>query len=141
MWQALIPIIGRVLEGVLPDPQAAAEAKLRLLDMAQRGELATLEADTKIALGQIEVNRADAESGDFWRGGWRPAVGWTCCAGLAYTFLLAPLLPWVATALGADVPALPALDLEPLLVLLVGMLGLGGMRTAERLKGVIPPGR
>jgi hypothetical protein len=141
MWQALIPIISSVMDRVLPDPAAAAEAKLRVLDMAQQGELAQLAADTELAKAQLEVNKAEAESTDFWRGGWRPGVGWTCCAGLAYTFLLRPLLPWFAVVAGLEVPPLPELDTGTLLTLLGGLLGLGGMRTAERLKGVIPPGK
>lgn len=141
MWQALIPVFGRVLEQVLPDPKAAADAKVRLLELAQRGELAALTAETDLAKGQLAVNQAEAQSSDFWRGGWRPAVGWSCCAGLFYTFLLAPLLPWIAAVAGAEVPPMPQLDMGPLLTLLLGMLGLGGLRTAERMKGVIPRGK
>jgi hypothetical protein len=141
MWQALIPAVGKVLEQVLPDPKAAADAKLRLMELAQRGELAALTAETDLAKGQLAVNQAEAQSSDFWRGGWRPAVGWTCCGGLAYTFIAAPLLPWLAGVCGATVPPLPTLDMEALMALLFGMLGLGGMRTAERIKGVIPRGR
>lgn len=141
MWQTLIPLVGDLLGRILPDPKAADEAKLKLLEMAQRGELAQLDADMKLALGQIEINKAEAQSSDFWRGGWRPAVGWTCCAGLLYTFILRPLLPWFAAVSGVEVPPLPALDMGPLLTLLGGMLGLGGMRTFERVKGVIPKGK
>jgi hypothetical protein len=53
IWQALIPVIGGVLEKVLPDPQAAADAKIKMLELAQKGELAVLDAETKLALGQI----------------------------------------------------------------------------------------
>jgi hypothetical protein len=141
MWQALIPALGKVLEQVLPDPKAAADAKLRLMELAQRGELAVITAETDLAKGQLAVNQAEAQSSDFWRGGWRPAVGWTCCGGLAYTFIVAPLLPWLVAVCGASVPPLPTLDMEALMALLFGMLGLGGMRTAERIKGVIPRGR
>src|SRR5690606_18165528 len=89
-WPALIPIIGTVLDKIIPDPQAASEAKLKALEMAQRGELAFLDADVKLALGQMEINKAEAMSGDRFRGGWRPAVGWCCVFGLGYTFLLRP---------------------------------------------------
>lgn len=134
-WPALIPIIGTVLDKIIPDPQAASEAKLKALEMAQRGELAFLDADVKLALGQMEINKAEAMSGDRFRGGWRPAVGWCCVFGLGYTFLLRPLLPWIAALFGANVPELPAIDNEALMVLLFGMLGLGGMRSFERVKG------
>lgn len=136
MWQALIPAVVSVIDKVLPDPQQAAEAKMRALELAQRGELAALDADVRMALGQMEVNRAEAQT-DLFRGGWRPATGWCCVAGLAYQFILQPVLPWVVALLGAEVPPLPAIDNETLLVLLTGMLGLGGLRTFERVKGKI----
>jgi hypothetical protein len=134
MWAALIPLIGTIVEKVIPDPQAAADAKLRVMELAQKGELAVLDADLKLALGQIEVNKAEATT-DMFRGGWRPAVGWICVAGLAYQFILQPVLPWVVALFGAQVPPLPAIDNESLMVLLTGMLGLGGLRTFERVKG------
>ena len=136
MWQALIPAVVSVIDKVLPDPQQAAEAKMRALELAQKGELAALDADVRMALGQMEVNRAEAQT-DLFRGGWRPATGWCCVAGLAYQFLVQPLLPWVATLFGAVVPPLPPIDNETLMVLLTGMLGLGGLRTFERVKGKI----
>lgn len=136
MWQALIPAVVSVIDKVLPDPQQAAEAKMRALELAQRGELAALDADVRMALGQMEVNRAEAQT-DLFRGGWRPATGWCCVAGLVYQFLAQPLLPWVVALFGASVPPLPPIDNEALMVLLTGMLGLGGLRTFERVKGKI----
>lgn len=136
MTPLLLPLITGVLDKILPDPQAAAEAKLKALELAQRGDLAGLEAEAKLAAGQLEVNRAEAAT-DAFRGGWRPACGWVCAAGLAYTFLLRPLLPWFAAVAGFDVPELPAIDSEPLMVLLTGMLGLGGLRTLERVRGKV----
>ena len=134
MIQALLPLIGTVLDKILPDPQAAADAKLKALDMVQKGELAALDADMRLALGQIEVNKAEAST-DLFRGGWRPAVGWCCALGLFYTFLLRPVLPWAVSLFGVQVAPLPTIDNESLMVLLFGMLGLGGLRTFERVKG------
>lgn len=133
MWQAIIPIIGAVIDKVLPDPAVAAEAKLRALELAQRGELATLDADVRLALGQMDINRVEAGTDKF-RGGWRPAAGWVCVFGLGYSFLLRPLLPWAVQVAGGPDLALPAIDTMELLVLLGGMLGLGGYRTAEKLR-------
>ena len=134
MWPALIPVVGSLLEKFIPDPQAAADAKLKMLEMAQKGELAALDADTRLALGQMEVNKAEAGT-DLFRGGWRPATGWACVAGLVYQFLAVPLLPWIAAVAGATVPPLPPIDNDTLLVLLTGMLGLGGLRTVEKVRG------
>ena len=134
MWATLIPLIGTIVEKDIPDPQAAADAKLRVMELAQKGELAALDAEMRLALGQLEVNKAEATT-DMFRGGWRPAVGWTCVFGLAYQFILQPVLPWLVALFGAQVPPLPAIDNESLMVLLTGMLGLGGLRTIERVKG------
>ena len=134
MWQLIIPAITQVLDKIIPDPQAAAEAKLRALELAQKGDLAALDAELRLALGQLEVNKAEATT-DMFRGGWRPAVGWVCVVGLGYQFILQPVLPWVVALFGAQVPPLPAIDNETLMVLLTGMLGLGGLRTIERVKG------
>ena len=134
MWAALIPAVAQVLDKIIPDPQAAADAKLRALELAQKGDLAALDAELRLALGQIEVNKAEATT-DMFRGGWRPAVGWVCVVGLAYQFILQPVLPWVVALFGAQVPPLPAIDNESLMVLLTGLLGLGGLRTFERVKG------
>lgn len=134
MWQALLPAVVGIIDKILPDPQAAAEAKLRALELAQKGELAALDAEMRLALGQLEVNKAEAST-DAYRGGWRPACGWTCAFGLGYTFLLRPLLPWVAAVFGLTVPPLPEIDTDTLMVLLTGMLGLGGLRSFERING------
>lgn len=134
MWQLVIPAITQVLDKIIPDPQAAADAKLKALELAQKGELAVLDADLRLALGQLEVNRAEATT-DMFRGGWRPAVGWVCVVGLAYQFILQPVLPWLVALFGVQVPPLPAIDNETLMVLLTGMLGLGGLRTFERVRG------
>jgi hypothetical protein len=134
MWQLLIPAVSGILDKILPDPQQAADAKIKVLEMAQRGELAVLDADMKLAMGQMEVNKVEAGT-DLFRGGWRPATGWTCVFGLVYQFLLQPLLPWVVSVFGGSVPPLPSIDNETLMVLLTGMLGLGGLRTFERVRG------
>lgn len=132
MLPALIPAVLTVLDKILPDPQAAAAAKLQALEMAQRGELAALDAETRLALGQLEVNKAEAAT-DLFRGGWRPAVGWTCAGGLAYQLLARPLLGWAAANLwGWSAP--PALEMETLMTLLFGMLGLGAYRTVEKVR-------
>ncbi len=131
---ALLPLVGQIVDKIIPDPQAATDAKLKALEMAQRGELAALDADVRLAVGQLEVNKAEAST-DAFRGGWRPACGWVCAFGLAYSFVLRPLLPWVAGLFGAQVQPLPPIDTDTLMVLLTGMLGLGGLRTFERVKG------
>lgn len=135
MIQMLIPLVGTLLDKLLPDPKMAAEAKLKAIEMAQRGELEHLNADLKLALGQIEVNKEEAKDPSLFKSGWRPAVGWLCVAGFGYMAIVRPILPWVLTVAGVEVPPLPQIDTAEIGALLFGMLGLGGMRTAERIKG------
>ncbi len=131
---AAVPVIGKLLDKIIPDPVAAAEAKQRLFESMQKGELAYLDADVKLALAQIDVNKEEARDPSLFKSGWRPAVGWLCVAGFGYMAILRPILPWVLTVAGVDVPPLPAIDTAEIGALLFGLLGLGGMRTAERLK-------
>jgi hypothetical protein len=123
----------RILEKVIPDPAAKAEAQYKLLQLAQTGELAELEAQTRLALGQIQVNQAEATNPNLFVSGWRPAVGWICAAGLGFQFLGSPLLAWISPLFNLTAP--PTIALGDLLTLLVGMLGLGSLRTIEKLQG------
>lgn len=133
MLPAILTLATAVIDKVLPDPQAAAAAKLQALELAQRGNLAELDAQTRLALAQMDVNRAEAGT-DAFRGGWRPAVGWICAGGLGYQVVLRPLLGWAGGNLWQWAPP-PALEMDTLMTLLFGMLGLGAYRTAERIKG------
>lgn len=91
--------------------------------------------DTSIQLAQIDVNKEEAKSASWFTSGWRPAVGWTCVGGLAYQLMFRPILGWVAqNLLGWTLP--PNLELETLMTLLFGMLGLGAYRSVEKVKGV-----
>lgn len=112
-----------LLDRVLPDPQARAAAELELLRLQQAG-----------ALSQLEVNKAEASSGNPFASGWRPFIGWTCGVALAVQYVVGPLVQWGAAIAGHPLPALPALD-GVLWELLAAMLGLGALRTVEKVKG------
>lgn len=118
-----------------PDPAQAAAAQLELLKMAQTGELAQLAAESDIAKAQIAVNQAEAASGSLFVAGWRPFIGWTCGAAFAYKFVLAPAVAFGMTAAGHPID-LPVLDFTEMSTVLLGMLGIGGLRTLEKIKGV-----
>jgi hypothetical protein len=101
-------------------------------------ELATM-ADShaqQLALAQVEVNKAEAQSGSVFKGGWRPFVGW--CSGIAvlYHFILSPCILFGVALSGIDIPPIPTFDMTSLMTVLMGMLGLGGLRTFEKTKGV-----
>lgn len=125
----------KLVEKFFPDPKAADAAKLELLKMQQTGELAQLAADTDLAKGQLEVNKSEAGNNSLFVAGWRPFIGWTCGAAFAYKFVLAPFIVLVLTAYGYTI-VLPVLDFAEMNTILLGMLGLGGMRTLEKVKGV-----
>lgn len=125
----------KLIERLFPDPVQKDKAKLELLQLQQAGMLKELEADVQLALGQLAVNKAEAESADFFRGGWRPAVGWVCAMGLGFQFVLRPLANWFI-AINGYTTFLPGLELETLMTLLFGMLGLGAYRTVEKTKGL-----
>jgi hypothetical protein len=135
MWQVIIPLLGKIFDQIIPDPKAAAEAKLRVIELQQAGELAALDADLKIALAQAGINAEEAKSTSLLVSGWRPFIGWCCGIGLAYVFLAHPLLTWWAAATRPEfVP--PALVVDHLVELVMAMLGLVGLRTFEKIKGV-----
>jgi hypothetical protein len=84
---------------------------------------------------QMDTNKAEATNVNMFVAGWRPFIGWVCGSGLAYQFVVSPLLTWGTELFGKTI-ALPALDMGTLLTLLFGMLGLGGMRTFEKVNGI-----
>lgn len=126
----LVGTLGKIFDRVWPDPEKKALAQLELLKMQQAGEFKELEADLQLAVGQMEVNKAEAAAPDLFTRGWRPFIGWVCGAGLAYQFLVRPLL---VGFLGHDYPGL---ETDTLMTLLFGTLGLGAFRTTEKIKGV-----
>ncbi len=136
----MTPIIGglisaamSIIDKVIPDPAAKAAAQLEVLKLNQAGEFKAIDADLQVMLAQAQINAEEAKSTDVFRGGWRPAVGWVCVAGMAWTYIASPLLGWLSAAKGWPVP--PLIDTSDLLIMLGGMLGFGGMRSFERIKG------
>jgi hypothetical protein len=132
MLQSLIPqllpavtdIVGRFL------PENAEERA-----KAERAIKASLtEHLAKVDLAQIEVNREEAK-GNWFQSSWRPLTGWTCAAALAWTYLFQPMISFVLAQFGLLVD-LPALDMSAMMPILLGMLGLGSLRSWERTKGV-----
>lgn len=130
-------LIGPVLEAVekyLPDPQAKAQMQLELLKLQQSSEFKDIDAAVQMAGAQSDVNKVEAASTDPFVARWRPFIGWMCGVGLGVQFLVGPFLTWAAGLLGHPI-AFPQLDMGTLLTLLLGMLGLGGLRTIEKLQG------
>ena len=143
------PLISTILGGLnidgilgrfFPSKEKAQEFKATLEQELLRQEGEITKAALACQAAQIDVNKTEAASSSLFVAGWRPAIGWVCGFALAWQFVLAPLLGYaialIAQFYGVKVPALPVLDSSQLYPVLMGMLGLGGMRTFEKLKGV-----
>jgi len=123
--------IGRVVENVgkiADDLITTDEERLKLSIEEKR-------IDAQIATGQVEVNKFEAQHRSIFVAGWRPFVGWVCGAGFAYHFILQPFASFIMIAAGVDLPDLPKFDMQSLQTVLMGMLGLGGLRTFEKIRG------
>jgi len=94
-----------------------------------------LAAAVALVQGQLEVNKAEAASPNAFTSSWRPAIGWVCALALLFQYVLRPTVQWVGIVSGHQLPLLPGID-DNLWQLMLGMLGLGGLRTYEKAKGV-----
>ena len=129
MLTALIgPVTGLLDKFIEDKDQKAALAH----EIATMGEKHSQEA----MLAQLEINKAEAASGSLFKGGWRPFVGWTCGIAFAYHFVFQPLLIFIFAYIGLETPDLPEFDVGTLLPVLGGMLGIGGLRSYEKTKGL-----
>jgi len=125
---ALVEIGARLLDKIIPDKDARDKAQAELLRAAQ-------DQDFQKAIAQIEVNKVEAQHTSLFVAGWRPAIGWICVIGLGYNFLLYPMMTWLVVVTGAEFTPPPLLS-ENLMELVMGMLGLGALRSFEKWKGV-----
>ena len=125
MLEKLIDPISNILDKFVADKDLKQKLEHELKTELHRANMA-----------QIEVNKAEAASGSLFKGGWRPAVGWTCAIAFLYHFILKDLIIFGASFAGAELPELPEFDMGTLLTVLGGMLGIGGLRTYEKQKGL-----
>tara|TARA_R110000782_G_scaffold269587_2_gene367981 strand:+ start:654 stop:1094 length:441 start_codon:yes stop_codon:yes gene_type:complete len=132
---ALLDIGKMATRRIWPDPVKQAEEERKLIELSQTGDLARLNAEVQLLLGQMEVNKIEASSGSLFIAGWRPFVGWVCGFGLAYASIIEPIMRFIAKLSGYT-GAFPLIDTSITMQVLLGMLGLGLMRTREKEKGV-----
>jgi len=114
--------------------KAIPDADTRMKLAAEIDSLASRQA-TDIAKAQLAVNKEEAASGSLFVAGWRPFIGWTCGLAFCMNFILIPFGNFALAVSGSDV-VVPGIDLATMMPVLLGMLGLGGLRTAEKMKGV-----
>lgn len=129
MLQALIGPVTGLLDKFIEDKDQKAKLAHEIATMAEKHA-------HESAMAQVEVNKAEAGHRSIFVAGWRPFIGWTCGVALAYHFVVAPLIIFGAGWAGTSIPDLPTFDMDSLMTVLLGMLGLGGMRTFEKAKGL-----
>lgn len=131
-----------IIDKFIPDPEKKADAIFKLKQLEQDGDLAALNAEVSLLLGQVEVNKVEAASTNIFKSGWRPFIGWVCGSAFAYKFIVNPFLLFLVAlgGLDLDVSLLPELEWQELSAVLMGMLGLGTMRSYDRVKGKSPRG-
>jgi hypothetical protein len=128
MLQQLIGPVSGLLDKFIEDKDKKNAIAFELSTMAEKHAQA-------LAKAQLEVNKTEAAHKNLFVAGWRPAVGWVCVLGMASNFMVIPLAHF-ALALVESTVVVPILDLTQMMPVLMGMLGLGAMRTVEKAKGV-----
>ena len=124
----LLDIGSKVIDRVFPDPAAAASAKLELIKLQQSGDLAVM-------AGQMKINEIEAGNVSLFVSGWRPAIGWICGGACAWNWVGLPIVKVILGLLAIKLELAPA-NLTEMMPILLGMLGLGGLRTLEKVQGV-----
>ena len=114
------------------DPAAQAALEEKLAEIEEK----TLEANNQIALAQANINLAEANSPSLFKSGWRPFIGWGCGVGFLTTAFLLPVISWVSVVWLKYNGSFPVVDSTSINSLLYGLLGISGLRTAEKFKGV-----
>lgn len=125
---AILPVAETVIARLVPDKNAKSKAMREM-------EKALVDAHAKGMLGQLEINKVEAGHRSIFVAGWRPMCGWICAAALGFHFIVAPVVQWAGTIGGWHLP-IPEFDMSSLMTILLGMLGIGGMRSFEKFKGI-----
>ena len=129
MLQALIGPVTGILDKFIEDKDQKAALAHEIATMSERHA-------QELAKGQLEINKAEAASGAVFKGGWRPFIGWVCGIAFAYHFVLQPFIVFGVSVVGVDIPELPSFDMGSLMTVMMGMLGLGGLRSYEKKQGL-----
>lgn len=119
-----IEAIGNVFDQLFTSDQEREQAKAMLQKIAQQPHIL-----------QAEINKIEAQHRSVFVAGWRPFIGWVCGSALAYSFILRDLIAWGMSVWAPSAELPPELAMEHLVSILLALLGLGGMRTVEKIKG------
>ena len=125
----LVDPVSNILDKVVEDKDQKAKLAHEIATMAERHA-------QELAKGQIDINKEEAKSRNIFIAGWRPFVGWTCGLALFWHFLGLPVTLFITGWFNLQHPPLPEFDMNSLMTVLLGLLGLGGMRSFEKFKGL-----
>lgn len=125
---SILDIGSKLIDKLIPDPSQKAAAQLEFLKLQQSGELAEMVAQT-------DINKIEASSTSLFVSGWRPFIGWVCGLALAYSAIVEPIARFIATMCGYT-GHFPTIDTTITMQIMLGMLGLGSMRTFEKSRGI-----
>lgn len=128
MLTLILPLITKAIDRLIPD-------KAKSLEIQNEIQKTLIENWAQINVEQSETNKIEAAHRSLFVAGWRPFVGWCCAIAMLWHFVLCPIVIFVLTMFGHQTTA-PEFDMNTLMTVLMGMLGLGGLRTFEKLKGV-----
>ena len=129
LLDTLVGPVTSIIDKIVPDKDQAAKLAHEIATMSEK-------MANEQMLAQIEVNKAEAASGSLFKGGWRPSIGWICGLALFWSFILQPFLVFFLLVFGVDLPPLPEVGTADLMPILLGMLGLGGLRSYEKVQKV-----
>lgn len=123
--------VGGIIRELVPDADKRLDVQVRLAELADQADA----RENQLLLGQVEVNKEEAKNLNLFVAGWRPAIGWVGAFALGWTWVLAPLLTWLAS-LGGIETTIPALDPNAMYPVILAMLGVSASRTVEKMSGV-----
>ena len=129
VWTALIAPVTSILDKFIEDKDQKNKLAHEIATMAEK-------QSHEANMIQAETNKEEAQHRSVWVAGWRPFIGWVCGIALAWHFVLSPVVLFFAAWFNVVLPALPSFDMGSLMTVLMGMLGLGGLRTFEKTKGI-----
>lgn len=131
----LTPIISKVLDKI-PNPAEREKARLEIEVQLQAQQLEIMKLFSATDAGQVEINKIEASSEDKFKSYWRPALAWVLVAAYGWAYLLHPIVTFIFTASGKPLPPLPEFSLGEMTPVLMGVLGLGAMRSFEKVKSI-----
>lgn len=131
----LLGPVMEIIKRVIPDPEKQAELQMEMVKLQSDDQMKELDAQLQMAQGQMQTNAAEASNSDMFVAGWRPFIGWICGCAFGAQLVFCPFITAILGMFGKTI-VFPQMDMNMIVTVLGGMLGIGGMHTIEKIKGV-----